>query len=123
MRQAHYEDRRLQRLATVKAAYNDADGGMTERSTSSLRLGDDQSPDERRKAAMVRRMQEMKEEAQRVLALETEKKKARQVKELEAAMKAEEYRQEKLRAMDLKLELQRQKAKILKIWYNSGFLY
>ena len=51
MRQAHYEERRLDRLATVKAAYNEADGGMTERSSSSLQLGDGQSPEDRRKAA------------------------------------------------------------------------
>jgi hypothetical protein len=70
---------------------------------------------------MVRRMEEMKEEAQRVLALETEKKKARQAKELDAAMKAEEHRQEKLRAMDLKMDLQRQKANILKSCYSRYF--
>ena len=109
MRQAHYEERRLDRLATVKAAYNEADGGMTERSSSSLQLGDGQSPEDRRKAAMVRRMEEMKQEAQQAAALDTEKKKARQAKELEAAMKAEEKRQEDLRAMEHKRELQRQK--------------
>lgn len=54
-------------------------------------------------------MQEMKEAAERAAMLEVERKKAKQAQQLQAALSAENVKQEKLQAMERKKQLQREK--------------
>ena len=58
---------------------------------------------------MMRRMKEMRDAAERAATLEVERKKAKQAQQLQAALSAENVRQEKLQAMERKKQLQREK--------------
>ena len=131
MRREHYEQRRKERLDVVSAAFLEAEssGGGSKSSepvgsgtlqtcqegatpaeiSHDSTLGVQMSPEERRKLGMRRRMQEMKEVAERAAMLEVERKKAKQAQQLQAALSAENVRQEKLQAMERKKQLQREK--------------
>lgn len=118
MRREHYEQRRKERLDIVSAAFLEAESSRTSQTVEEIEadelhegstVGELMSPEERRKSGMMRRMKEMRDAAERAATLEVERKKAKQAQQLQAALSAENVRQEKLQAMERKKQLQRQK--------------